>query len=103
MKSDEWIEMVTPSGNKYLQRVAPFTGGDTVTVGTSGEAAMRRLYNVIMANRHTEEVREEFVFATSLDEAKMKMLIRQQVPEKNISWWVLSAFVVCEVPLMEDK
>jgi hypothetical protein len=82
----------------------PLPGQWVFTVESLKEMeTMRRLYNVIMANRHTEEVREEFVFATSLDEAKMKMLIRQQVPEDKISWWVLSSFVVCEVPLMEDK
>jgi hypothetical protein len=97
--------MTVEQWNRLGWHVTAFTGDDTatITVGTPGEDAMRRLYNVIMANRHTEEVREEFVFATSLDEAKMKMLIRNQVPEDKIGWWVLSSFVVCEVPVMEDK
>jgi hypothetical protein len=108
MKVREWLcktddEAVLTAGGR-VDWSKPLPGQWIFTVERPKEIeTMRRLYNVIMANRHTEEVREEFVFATSLDEAKMKMLIRQQVPEDKISWWVLSSFVVCEVPFMEDK
>jgi hypothetical protein len=108
MKVREWLcrtddeDVLSAGGRVDWSQPLPRHGVFTVESPKEMET-MRRLYDVIMANRHTEEVREEFIFATSLDEAKMKMLIRQQVPEDKIGWWVLSSFVVCEVPLMEDK
>jgi hypothetical protein len=107
---DDWVRQVTgldrrkPSRESH-QRALTFMGGDTatITVGTPGEAAMRRLYNVVMANRQTEEVKEDYIFARNMDEAKTKMLIRHEVSEHAIEQWVVKCFEIGEVPVMEDK
>jgi hypothetical protein len=113
---DDWVRQVTgldrrkPSRESH-QRTLTFMGSDTVmvgekwtlTVGTPEEAAMRRLYNVVMANRQTEEVKEDYIFARNMDEAKTKMLIRHEVSEHAIEQWVVKCFEIGEVPVMEDK
>jgi hypothetical protein len=107
---DDWVMQVTglhrrkPSRGSN-QRTLTFMGSDTatITIGTPEEAAMRRLYNVVMGNRQNEEVKEDFIFARNMEEAKTKMLIRHEVSEHAIEQWVVKCFEIGEVPVMEDK
>jgi hypothetical protein len=107
---DDWVRQVTgldrrkPS-RESNQRTLTFMGSDTatITIGTPEEAAMRRLYNVVMGNRQTEEVKEDYIFARNMEEAKTKMLIRHEVSEYAIERWVVKCFEIGEVPVMEDK